>query len=309
MFGFPNAGNTCYFNAALQVMLHCPQLTNYFLGNLHVGDVNRRRKKNGVAFIDAYKRLVDAYWSSTTAPGTAVEEVRAAFSKACAPGFENGLQHDAHEALMAMLKTVHEGLSKTAPIAGSKVVLTSDRLAAWRRRAKDDGYSILTEIFQTQTEIAVEEVDGAYRNVTYDHAFDMSIGCIRRLSTSEIIFPYKKDDGTETTICRRQTITHLPLVLVVRVPEKETSYPMAWTTEAFGTYSLFGIVLHRGDVQSGGHYSALVRGRDGAWHLFDDEGHTVLQTDDFARKNHHAYVLLYKKNLTPSAAAASSPGP
>lgn len=309
MFGFPNAGNTCYFNAALQVLLHCPQLTNYFLENLHVGDVNRR-KKNGAAFVEAYKRLIDAYWAApgTTAAAT-VDDLRAIFVKNKKKKFQEGLQHDAHEALMAMLEMMHEGLSKTAPIAGSKVRLTGDRMTAWRRRIGTDGYSILTEIFQVQMEIAVEEVDGPYRNVTYDHAFDIAITDLRRLSTSEIIFPYRRDDGTETTICRRQTITHLPLVLAVHVPPSSSAeYPFELTmgSDGFGTYVLFGIILHQGDVQSGGHYSALVRRRDDEWHVFNDEGHSVLRTDDFARKNDCAYVLMYKKKLT---AAAPSPGP
>lgn len=314
MFGFPNAGNTCYFNAALQVLLHCPQLTNYFLENLHVGDVNRR-KKNGAAFVEAYKRLVDAYWTGTTAATTAtattatattatVDDLRAIFVKNKKKKFQEGLQHDAHEALMAMLEMLHEGLSKTTPIAGSKVRLTGDRMAAWRRRIGADGYSILTEIFQVQMEIAVEEVDGPYRNVTYDHAFDIAITDLRRLSTSEIIFPYRRDDGTETTICRRQTITHVPLVLAVHVPPSSSAeYPLEWSmADGFGTYVLFGIILHQGDLQSGGHYSALVRRRDDEWHVFNDEGHSVLRTDDFARKNDCAYVLMYKKKITAAAA-------
>ena len=38
--GLNNLGNTCFMNSALQCLSNTVQLTNYFLSNEYLGDVN-----------------------------------------------------------------------------------------------------------------------------------------------------------------------------------------------------------------------------------------------------------------------------
>lgn len=53
MKGFENFGNTCYFNTAIQCLLHIPVLTNYFIKNPYDGDCS---------FTNEYSKVVHGYW-------------------------------------------------------------------------------------------------------------------------------------------------------------------------------------------------------------------------------------------------------
>jgi len=54
MRGFSNIGNTCYFNTALQCLLHIPILSNYLIRNPYKGDCE---------FTQIYNELTHIYWT------------------------------------------------------------------------------------------------------------------------------------------------------------------------------------------------------------------------------------------------------
>jgi len=100
---FANAGNTCYLNAAMHVLLHAPQLTNYFLMNMV--------DKSSSAFVRAYADLVRAYWSGGAVPVAGpYDRATTTFLKKHADLFPAGEQHDALEAMTRVLEDLHEGL-------------------------------------------------------------------------------------------------------------------------------------------------------------------------------------------------------
>lgn len=312
-FPFKNVGNSCYLGTALHALLHCPQLTNYFLKNLEEEDTNKR-KKNASAFVGAYKKLVDTYWSSSGPNADAdvtFEEVRLMFLKHHGKTFKEGQQHDAHEALMCLLQMLHTGLSKTKKIEGSKTigVLEGPRLRAWND-ANANNYSILTEIFQLQTENRIQTPDNTYKSTTYEHMFDLGVPVCKDIrdgtkSSLETILDYVLEDGTKTSITRTQNITYMPLILIMHVKRFSNKndkindyvdYPIhfSWPDDGPSGYDLFGVILHHGTMDSG-HYTCMVKHRD-IWFICNDE-----HIEEIKNINHvmstNAYVLLYKKVL------------
>jgi ubiquitin C-terminal hydrolase len=303
-FPFKNVGNSCYLGTALHAVLHCPQLTNYFLKNLNEEDANKR-KKNASAFVAAYKVLVDAYWNGTDAKHNddAYDEVRTLFLKQHGKTFQEGQQHDAHEAFMCVLQTLHAGLTKTKKIEGSKAskALEGAQIQAWNAANGNNNYSILTEIFQWQSENRIQTPDGKYQSTTYEHMLDLGVPVCKDVRgglqpESETIADYVLEDGTRTSITRNQRITYMPLILVMHIKRftnhndkinDYVDYPIQ-----FDSYELFGVILHHGTMDTG-HYTCMMKHQD-AWFMCNDES-----IDEIKNINHvissNAYVLLYKK--------------
>ena len=254
---FANVGNTCYLNAAMHLLLHAPQLTNFFLKNLHASSSS--------AFVLAYKDLVDAYWSGGAIPiAGPYERATAIFLKNHADIFVPNAQHDALEAAALALEDLHEGLG---PFAGKSKALEALRgadAAAWRAQKP----SLITEIFGIQT-IA--------NDVAHDHATSVHVpatcGSIRdgilRLEDPEIV-----EGGT----VRKTRFTHLPLVLLAHIQRFES--PDKKSTEVVecprrmnlwgSSFALFAVVFHIGSLHSGGHYTCGVI-IDDVLKIFDDD--------------------------------------
>lgn len=262
---FANAGNTCYLNAAMHLLLHAPQLTNFFLKNMHAGT-------SSPAFVLAYKDLVDAYWSSGAIPiAGPYERATAIFLKNHADIFVPNAQHDALEAAALVLEDLHEGL-KLPPgrvFPGSKAVaaLRGEDLAAWKRMES----SVIHEIFMMQTKI-------------HDHAMSLHVpstcGSIREAIASE-------------------QFTHLPLVLFVHIqrfesPNKKSTRfvecPRRMDDLWGSSFALFAVVFHRGSLHSG-HYTCGIH-KNGVLKIFDDDAPVAIEKEIDGRA---ACVVAYKK--------------
>ena len=308
MKGLPNAGQTCYFNAAVQCLVYSPNMTNYFLAGCATADLNAK-KKGSSTLAGAYAAFVHDYWTAEGAEADA-SDVFAAFTKAC-KGFAPDQQHDAHEAMMSLLDKLHDGLSKLKP--GELAV--ADRPEV-RRKPWLDGLkgacSVVSEVFRGQVE--AEIVAPGYTSVSHDHFTCLSLAvndaaslsqCLQRHMAPERLTDFKVDGNViEATMTKR--FTYLPRVLVVHLKRFDGSdkidrfidYQSELDLGPFATpecqryYQLFAVCLHRGTTDDG-HYCAMceVKGR---WYLLDDDAVAPMSNvNDIIQKD--AYMLLYKR--------------
>ncbi|KAL7032777.1 hypothetical protein ACKWTF_007398 [Chironomus riparius] len=109
--GLHNLGNTCFMNAALQVLFNTKPLTEYFKQNLHLFELNIHNKMSTKGHLTMrYAELLKEILSAQT---RSIAPIKFRFSVSkFAPQFTNGMQHDSQELLAWLLDTLHEDLNR-----------------------------------------------------------------------------------------------------------------------------------------------------------------------------------------------------
>jgi len=75
--GLENLGNSCYLNAALQCLLNCQPLIDYFLSDIYKKDIKISVTKNG-QIASAFAEIAKVYWTdefNIIAPSFFAEEI------------------------------------------------------------------------------------------------------------------------------------------------------------------------------------------------------------------------------------------
>ncbi|XP_029830554.2 ubiquitin carboxyl-terminal hydrolase 32 isoform X2 [Ixodes scapularis] len=109
--GLNNLGNTCFMNAALQCVSNTRPLTQYFIGEKHLYELNRLNPLGMKGHIaKRYGDLVHDLWSGTSKT-VAPLKLRWTIGK-YAPRFNGFQQHDSQELLAFLLDGLHEDLNR-----------------------------------------------------------------------------------------------------------------------------------------------------------------------------------------------------
>ena len=88
--GLVNTGNDCYFNAAIQCLVHIPVLTNHMFQTTFTD-----------GFAHLYSAFVFAYWSDTIPGPLTTLPLQDAF-----PQFKSNEQHDVQEMILCLIDTL-----------------------------------------------------------------------------------------------------------------------------------------------------------------------------------------------------------
>ncbi|XP_058129653.1 ubiquitin carboxyl-terminal hydrolase 32 [Anopheles coustani] len=109
--GLHNLGNTCFMNAALQVLFNTQPLTQYFINKMHLYELNTTNKLGTKGqLVLRYAELLRDVWTASTR-SIAPLKLRFCVTKH-APQFSGGGQHDSQELLDWLLDSLHEDLNR-----------------------------------------------------------------------------------------------------------------------------------------------------------------------------------------------------
>lgn len=177
--GLNNLGNTCFMNAALQCVSNTKILTQYFLSERHLYELNRSNVMGMKGHIaKRYGDLIRDIWSGTCKT-VAPLKLRWTIGK-YAPVFTGTQQHDSQELLAFLLDGLHEDLNRVIEKPFTKVkdsdgrpdiVVAQESWEATILRNK----SIITDLFYGQLKSSITCSVCGYESAKFEAFSSLSL--------------------------------------------------------------------------------------------------------------------------------------
>nr|XP_017021234.1 ubiquitin carboxyl-terminal hydrolase 32 isoform X3 [Drosophila kikkawai] len=170
--GLHNLGNTCFMNAALQVLFNTQPLAQYFQREMHRFELNAANKLGTRGQLAMrYAELLKEVWTATTR-SVAPLKLRFCVNKH-APQFAGGGQHDSQELLEWLLDALHEDLNRVMEKPYSELKDSNGRpdklvaAEAWsQHHARNQ--SIIIDLFYGQLKSKVSCLSCGHESVRFD---------------------------------------------------------------------------------------------------------------------------------------------
>ena len=295
LFPFPNGlinlGNTCFFNASIQCLARLKPLYQYVLSDEYLLSINKNNPKgsNGEIAIQ-FRNLLE----NMTKPSSAVNPraLRNAFNKKF-PAFANFLQHDAHEALNALLDTLHEDLQENGESFISKIFYGKIK-------------STLTcSVCHKQT--ATMET---FMILSLPLSDNSILECIKTITRPETLDSknlwFCDNCQANVNASRVSNIEQLPQILILQLnrfhnlsnkDDKYIKYDQTLDLSSFIPFApplkLVAVIYHFGEIDNGHYTAAVLDQEQNKWYLFNDMIAKQIRPTEVISP--HAYILFYQE--------------
>lgn len=235
MKGFENNGNTCYFNTALQCLLHIPVLSNYFIHYTYTGNCT---------FSKNYCDLVIKYW--TGGEHNVSSDLLLNLFREKFPRFKKNEQHDVQEAILCILDILEKAVPEIKPWFYGK----KNQETIW-----PNGKS------SNQEEFSVHLITSNGKDMAK---------MLQKSTDWNVIENFEDDEGkTHHVATTRMVFSKLPQVLMISFDRKSHIEIIENILIDKFEYNLIATAVHVG-IQDDGHYVSFVK-RKNKWFLLNDE--------------------------------------
>ncbi|XP_071610851.1 uncharacterized protein [Heliangelus exortis] len=294
--GLKNMGNTCFLNAVLQCLTYTPSLANYLLSREH----SQSCVQPGTCVMCRVQEHVRKVLHAT---GSAIVPVDVITALPEIGGrFRLGAQEDAHEFLRCTLDAMQ------------RVCLCDGSLDTSCQQ------TVIHQIFGSFLRSRVWCSSCQVVSDAYEPFLDVLLDIKAAASLSEALDKFVKPElldarsgfrcrhcGQMTAASKRLTIHWAPKVLTVGLKRfenvsggkisKVVMYPKVLDLGPYTTageaqrYSLYAVLVHKGESCHSGHYFCYIKASDGLWYKMDDSSVTPCDVDTALQQE--AYLLFY----------------
>jgi ubiquitin C-terminal hydrolase len=277
MLTFENFSNRCWFNTAIQSILHIPQLANLLRDDIFP-QILVKKRKNSSDFAVELSRVAREYWSTfkheKVANLDALFEIFVKINR----NFGGKKMYDATEAFLAIIETLEGAFIAKEPLP----LPDGCSLDSWNEHIQTTKSLFLSDILLGQSkrtyngETSFEHFSAltlskptVAAGINEDYLHDEDTGIVRKFTKLPLILPiiFQKGGADKNFI-------HYEISMYVEDTE----------------YTLFTVMLHTGN-----HWVCMCANA-GVWNLFDDSKCTrIFDLNSLIQKD--AMFLLYKKKF------------
>lgn len=279
MLTFENSSNRCWFNAAVQAILHIPQISNLMRDDIFEKILVKKRK-NSSDFAVELSRIAQEYWSTFKHEKVANLDALFDIFVKINRNFGGKKMYDSTEAFLAIIETLDGAFVAKEPLP----LPESCCIDSWNEHIKKTKSSFLSDILLGQSKRVYKD------ETSYEHFSALTLS---KPTIVAGIQDYLHDE--DTGIVRE--FTKLPLILPIifqKSADKSFVHYETFMTISDVEYTMFAVMLHAGN-HAGGHWVSMCANA-GQWCLFDDSKCTVI-FDLNSLIQRDSMLLLYKKKF------------
>jgi ubiquitin C-terminal hydrolase len=280
MLTFENSSNRCWFNAAVQAILHVPQLANLLRSDEIFPKILVKKRKNSSDFAVELSRVAREYWSTFKHEKVVNLDVLFEIFVKINRNFGGKKMYDATEAFLAIIETLDGAFVAKEPLP----LPEGASLDSWNEHIQATKSSFLSDILLGQSKRVYKE------ETSYEHFSALTLS---KPTVAAGIEDYLHDEDTGIT----REFTKLPLILpVIFQKSADKNFVHYDTSMTIGDteYVLFAVMLHAGNL-TGGHWVTMCYNA-GTWCLMDDSKCSrIFDLNSLIQKE--SMLLLYKKKF------------
>lgn len=301
--GLTNLGNTCYLNAALQILSHIHELNHYLLSVRQLNKINDSVLT--IEWISLYKLI----WSQNCiiSPNRFVSKIKE-LSNDKNGKFSNFDQNDANEYFYFMLDCIHNSLNKLDQ--NIKLKKTNNQALNHEIDIYEiNDCSIIHSLFSSflvYTYVNKETQSVEFTKYEPHFMIELSIPLVDNISIEDCInftfqeelldtLWYDEKTNEKKQLVKKTDFGYYPNILVIHLKRwihtkknKQIVHFNECLSLNKNNYELFGIINHEGNVFGGHYYSYIKKNK---WFVFDDN--TISQVQDIVSDKN--YCLFYRK--------------
>jgi len=303
--GLTNLGNTCYLNAALQILSHIHELNHYLINVTQLNRINDSVLT--IEWISLYKLI----WSQNCiiSPNRFVSKIKE-LSQNKTTKFCNFEQIDSNEYLYFMLDCIHNSLNKldqSIKLNKTQNPQLNKEIDTYESKDCSIIHSLFTS-FLVYTYVNKETNVVEFTKYEPHFMIELSIPLVDNIHIEDCIQFTFQDETLDTLwhdektnekkqLLKKTEFGYYPNILVIHLKrwiQMKKNKQIVHFDEMLQLnnekYELFGIINHEGNI-FGGHYYSYIKKEN--WCIFNDTHISQIQVQNIVSDKN--YCLFYRK--------------
>lgn len=319
-WGLTNFGNTCYFNASVQLLNALPDFVNQIkrARAIRAGSPCERAIKNSYALAGTPQDKIDEQYKREKVDGlyyvdvfkeffvhSCPQNLHALYQKLCKKVFSNDEmyeQEDPHQLLLPILQSMqYVGIDRFNFMTSSCRLFNECKHQSTSKTVQQ---ILELPLPRNVEQVSLNKLFGNYFRPDIVNDKDVLIECStckqKQSTTNSVLF----ESLPKTLVMKLNRFALNKETKILTVNQCNVSLPEVLTVRFSGSeydYALTGVIYRHGNRVNSAHYTASVMHASGVWYHCDDDIVTTLSEKDKENvsntpsKDGYAYILMYNR--------------